>query len=551
MTSRRLTRRERIGSTAAAGTAVVAALGARDLLQRRHVVLRNYPIIGHARFAMEALRPEVQQYFIERDEDGKPFDRNTRSMIYQRAKGLGAEDAFGTEKDVTAAGYDHILHSVNPLEPMETPPRVRLGGPACTRPYDIALLNISSMSFGALSANAVLAMNYGAKHGGFVQETGEGGLTRYHLEHGADIIWEIGSGYYGCRTKDGHFDPTTFAEKAAAPEIKGVAVKLSQGAKPGIGGVLPADKITKEIAEARSVPPGEDCVSPAAHSAFSTPVELMQFVARLRELTGGKPIGLKLCVGDRREVLAMCKAMIETGIAPDWIMVDGSEGGTGAAPLEFEDNVGAPLTEGLVAVHNALVGAGLRDQVAIGCAGKISGGNDIVRRIALGADFCSSARAMMMATGCIQAQRCHTNTCPSGVATQNPRRSRAVVVSDKGPRVMRYQQATVRSAMRMVASMGLRSFGELGPGHVLRRIDPARVMTYAELYSWLDDGELLTGARDESWARDWDDCDAHHFRGAHPSSVPRRGYHRPSPAAESHPSPAPESRRGTSAETHP
>ncbi|WP_010539921.1 FMN-binding glutamate synthase family protein [Dietzia alimentaria] len=513
---------------AAAGAAAVAALGVRDFFQQRHSMLRNYPVIGHARFAMEALRPEIQQYFIERDDDGRPFDRTTRTMIYQRAKGISAEDAYGTEKDVTSAGYDHILHSINPLEPADVPPRVRLGGPDCTQPYDIALLNISSMSFGALSANAVVAMNYGARHGGFAQETGEGGLTKYHLEHGADIIWEFGSGYFGCRTSDGHFDPDTFAEKAARPEVKGIAVKLSQGAKPGVGGVLPASKVNAEIAAARDVPQGQDCVSPAAHSAFSTPVEMMEFVARLRSLSGGKPVGLKLCVGDRREVLAMCKGMLETGVTPDWIMVDGSEGGTGAAPVEFEDNVGTPLTEGLVIVHNALVGTGLRNRVAIGCAGKISGGNDIIRRIALGADFCSSARAMMMATGCIQAQRCNTNTCPSGVATQDPRRSRAVVVADKGPRVMRYQQATVRSAMRMLASMGLTSFGELGPEHVLRRIDPARVMTYEELYVWLDEGELLASAKDPSWARDWEDCDAHHFRGARPSSALRRGYRRPS-----------------------
>lgn len=525
MTRRHFSKREQFLSAATAGVAAVAALGVRDFLQSKHSILRNYPVIGHARYALEAMRPEIQQYFIERDDDGKPFDRNTRTMIYRRAKGISADDAYGTERNVTAAGYDHILHSVSPLEPMQSPPRVRLGGPDCKKPYDIAILNISSMSFGSLSGNAILAMNHGAKHGGFAQETGEGGLSKYHLEYGADVIWEFGSGYFGCRTKEGHFDPDIFPEKARRPEIKGVAVKLSQGAKPGIGGVLPASKITQEIAQARGVPLGQDCVSPAAHSAFSTPVELMQFVARLRDLSGGKPVGLKLCVGHRREVLAMCKAMRETGISPDWIMVDGSEGGTGAAPLEFEDHVGTPLTEGLVVVHNALVGAGLRDRVAIGCAGKISGGNDIVRRIALGADFCSSARAMMMATGCIQAQRCNTNTCPSGVATQDPRRSRAVVVSDKGPRVMRYQQATVQSAMRLLASMGLSSFDDLGPEHVLRRLDPARVVTYADLYAWLEEGELLTGAHDDSWAQDWNDCDAYHFRGAHPSSQPHRHHH--------------------------
>ena len=511
---------------AAVGAAAVATLGVRDLLKRKHSILRIYPIVGHARWLLESIRPEIQQYFIERDTDGRPFDRDTRTMIYQRAKGLGDADAYGTENDITSAGYDHILHAASPLEPMPAPPRVRLGGPDCTQPYDTALLNISSMSFGSLSANAVRAMNYGAKHGGLAQETGEGGLSKYHLEYGADIILEIGSGYFGCRTSDGDFDAQEFSEKAARPEVRGVLIKLSQGAKPGVGGVLPARKITPEIAEARDVPQGQDCVSPAAHPAFATPVEMMHFVARLRELSGGKPVGVKLCVGDRSEVLAICKGMLETGIAPDWISVDGAEGGTGAAPREYEDHVGTPLSDGLVIVHNALVGTGLREKVAIGCSGKIAGGNDIIRKIALGADFCNAARPMMMATGCIQAQRCHTNTCPSGVATQDPRRGRAVVVEDKGPRVMRYQQATVRSAMKLLASMGLRSFDELGPRHVLRRIDPARVMTYQDLYTWLDEGELLAGTGHPDWARDWDAADAHRFQGALPGHLRHRKHRR-------------------------
>lgn len=526
MSSPRTSRSRSKITVGAIGAAAVAALGARDLLQRKHSILRIYPIVGRARWAFEAIRPEIQQYFIERDTDGRPFDRDTRTMIYQRAKGLSAEDSYGTENDITSAGYDHILHATSPLEPMSTPPRVRLGGPDCTQPYDTAMLNISSMSFGALSGNAVMAMNYGAKHGGFAQETGEGGLSKYHLTYGADIIWEFGSGYFGCRTSDGDFDPEEFSEKASRTEVKGILVKLSQGAKPGIGGVLPASKITPEIAAARDVPQGQDCVSPAAHSAFTDPVQMMDFVARLRELSGGKPIGLKLCVGDRSEFLSMCKAMLKTGITPDWIAVDGAEGGTGAAPLEFEDHVGTPLNEGLVIVHNALVGTGLRDKVALGCSGKIAGGNDMIRKIALGADFCNAARPMMMATGCIQAQRCNTNTCPSGVATQDPRRSRAVVVEDKGPRVTRYQQATVRSAMELLASMGLESFADLGPHHVLRRIDPARVMTYEDLYIWLEDGELLRGTEHPDWARDWDIADAQRFHGARPSRRRRGTHHR-------------------------
>lgn len=516
----------------AIGTAAVAALGVRDLLQRRHSILRIYPVVGHARWAAEAIRPEIQQYFIESNTDGRPFDRDARTMIYRRAKGLGSDDAYGTQNDITSAGYDHILHASSPLEPMKSPPRVRLGGPDCTQPYDTSMLNISSMSFGSLSANAVMAMNYGAKEGGFAQETGEGGLSKYHLTYGADIIWEFGSGYFGCRTSEGRFDPDEYARKANKPEVKGTLIKLSQGAKPGVGGVLPAAKITPEIAAARDVAQGEDCVSPAAHTAFSTPVEMMHFIARLRELSGGKPVGFKLCVGDRAEVLSMCKAMLETGITPDWISVDGAEGGTGAAPLELEDHVGTPLSDGLVVIQNALVGTGLRERIAIGCSGKIAGGNDIIRRVALGADFCNAARPMMMATGCIQAQRCNTNTCPSGVATQDPRRSRAVVVEDKGPRVMRFQQETVRSALQLLASMGLQSFDDLGPDHVLRRIDPARVVTYGELYTWLDEGELLSGASDSVWARDWEIADAHRFLGARPSHQRHRTHRRHPNAAE-------------------
>ncbi len=501
------------GASTAAVTALggVAAVAVWDLVQRKHALLRNYPVIGHARYALEAIRPEIQQYFIERDYDGRPFDRDTRSMIYQRAKGLGSEKAFGTERDISQAGYEHLLHSVAPVERMSEPPRVRLGGPDCAQPFATAILNVSSMSFGALSANAVRAMNLGAATGHFTQETGEGGLTKYHLEHGADIIWEIGSGYFGCRTHHGHFDPDQFADKAATPEVKGILVKLSQGAKPGIGGVLPGPKVTEEIAAARGVPQGEDCISPAAHSAFSTPVELMEFVARLRHLSSGKPIGLKFCVGSPTEVLSMCKAMLETGISPDWITVDGAEGGTGAAPLEYEDHVGTPLTEGLVIVQNALVGAGLRDRMALGASGKVTGGSDIIRRAAAGADFTNAARAMMMATGCIQSLECNKNTCPVGVATQNPRRQRALVVSDKGPRVAAYQKATVESATKILASMGLRSFDELGPQHVIRRIDPSRVMSYEDLYDWLEDGELVNGTAHEVWARHWSRADASSF----------------------------------------
>ncbi|MCP3426886.1 FMN-binding glutamate synthase family protein [Rothia sp. AR01] len=498
-----------LGITGAAG---LLGLAARDRFQKKHTILRTFPVLGHARYAMEFIRPEIQQYFVENNYDGRPFDRDTRSMIYERAKGLDGEQAFGTERKVLRPGHDYLLHTMAPVETMQDEPRQRLGGPDCTQPYEVSLFNVSSMSFGALSANAVMAMNRGAALGGFSQETGEGGLSEYHLRHGGDLIWEFGSGYFGCRTREGRFNDEVFAEKAAKPQVKGILIKISQGAKPGIGGVLPGGKVTQEIADAREVPVGETCVSPAAHPEFSTPRELLGFVARVRRLAQGKPVGLKFCLGSRIEVLALCKAMRETGIAPDWITVDGSEGGTGAAPVEYEDAVGMPLTDGLITVTNALVGAGLRERIAIGVSGKVVGGADIVRRMALGADFANSARGMMMATGCIQAQRCNTNRCPSGVATQNPWLAHGVDVGDKSVRVRNYHVGTVRSAMRILASMGLRSFRDLGPEHVMHRIDSTSSASYKDLFDWLEVGSLLDGSAPGDWLRDWDRADPDSFQ---------------------------------------
>jgi glutamate synthase domain-containing protein 2 len=493
----------------AAVVMVVALIGVYDLLQRQHSLLRNYPVLGHLRFLLEAIRPEIQQYFVERNFDGRPFDRDVRSLIYQRAKGNAAEQSYGTERDLDYAGYEYLLHSVAPVDPAPEPFRVRIGGPDCTQPYNMALMNISSMSFGSLSGNALRALNNGARKGHFAHDTGEGGLTPYHLG-GADVIWQIGSGYFGTRNKDGSFDPKQFADKAAHHAVKGISIKLSQGAKPGFGGVLPGAKVSREIAAYRGVPVGETCVSPAAHSAFGTPRELMTFVAQLRELSGGKPVGLKLCVGSRVDVLAMCKAMLAEGISPDFITVDGAEGGTAAAPLEYEDHVGLPLTEGLIIVHNALVGTGLRERIRIGASGKVATGNDIVKRLIQGADYTNSARAMMMAIGCIQSQRCHTNHCPVGVATQDPRRARALDVADKGERVYRYQHATVDQAMRMMASMGVSDPSMLSPHMLHKRVSPSEEKSYAELYEWLTPAELLdhTPAR---WKFDWEHADPDSF----------------------------------------
>ncbi|MGA2014035.1 MAG: FMN-binding glutamate synthase family protein [Solirubrobacteraceae bacterium] len=489
---------------------VPAAVGVYDIAQRRHSILRNYPILGHARFALEAVRPELQQYFIERNYDGRPYDRDTRTSIYERAKGVKDEQAYGTERDVGEPGYEWLLQSIHSCDPPSEPPRVRIGGPDCSQPYEMALLNVSAMSFGALSGAALTALNQGAAKGGFAHDTGEGGLSRYHLQ-GGDIVWELGTGYFGARTRDGGFDASQFRDRASHDAIKCVSLKLSQGAKPGIGGVLPGAKVTAEIAGARSVPQGQTCVSPPGHKVFSTPCELIRFIAQMRELAGGKPAGFKLCVGTRHELLAICKAMLEEGTAPDFIIVDGAEGGTGAAPGEYEDHMGTPLTEGLMMVHNALVGCGLRDRVKLGASGKVATGSDIVKRLAQGADYTNAARAMMMAVGCIQSQRCHTNRCPVGVATQDPKRSRALDVVDKTERVYRYQRSVVAEAQRLIASMGLTSADQVGPHHLVRRVDHAGSRSYAELFQWLAPGQLLDEPP-ESWATDWARADPASFR---------------------------------------
>jgi glutamate synthase domain-containing protein 2 len=487
---------------AAAVLLVVAGVGWFDLLQRQHSVLRNYPVLGHLRFLLEGIRPELQQYFVERNYDGRPYDRDTRSLVYQRAKATESEAPFGTERDVYADGHEFFVHSMAPVPEPADPPVVRIGGPDCAQPYDMALLNVSAMSFGSLSANAILALSRGAALGGFAHDTGEGGLSEYHLRGGGDLVWEIGTGYFGCRTAEGGFDPDMFAAKAAQDAVKCVSIKLSQGAKPGLGGVLPGGKVTAEIAKVREVPPGETVVSPPYHRAFGTPRELVRFVARLRELAGGKPVGFKLCVGSRSQFLAVCKAMLAEGVTPDFIVVDGSEGGTGAAPLEFVDHIGMPLTEGLITVHNALVGTGLRNRVKIGASGKVATGSDVVKRLIQGADYTNAARAMMFAVGCIQAQRCHTNHCPVGVATQDPRRARALDVADKSVRVHQFQRGTVASAVRIMAAMGQSGPHGLRPTMLQRRMDPTTIRSYADLYDWLDTGELLADPP-EGWAQDW------------------------------------------------
>lgn len=467
------------------------ALGLRDLLQTRHAVLRNYPILGHVRYFFEMIRPEIRQYLLESDEEEVPFSRETRAIVYQRSKNVEDKRAFGTKKRVNDAGYQWITHSIRPKKIENTDFRVRVGGPDCSQPYDLSLYNISAMSFGALSANAILALSRGAKAGGFAHDTGEGGISRYHRQGGGDLIYEIGTGYFGCRDAQGNLDPQKFTEVVADPQVKMVEIKLSQGAKPGQGGVLPAAKISPEIAEARGVPMGQDCISPASHSAFSTPLEFVEFIAQLRSLAKGKPVGFKLCIGHRREFMCIVRAMLETGITADFIVIDGKEGGTGAAPLEFANHMGMPLVEGLTFAHNTLRGVGLRERIKLGASGKLVTSFDIARVLALGADWANSARGFMFAVGCIQAQACHTNHCPTGVATQDAGRQRALNVIDKGTRVANFHRNTLKALGDMAGAAGLSHPSQFLPHHFLMREKDRDMVTGEDVFPYMPEGFLL------------------------------------------------------------
>lgn len=469
----------------------VIAIGLHDYFQEKRSIPRNFPVIGHLRYLFEFIRPEIYQYFIESDTSGVPFDRDQRSLVYQRAKGERDTIPFGTKKDLYEPGYEWVNHSMVPVHHAPEDMRVIIGGEHCSRPYSASLLNISAMSFGSLSQNAILALSQGAKMGSFAHNTGEGGISRYHREGGGDLIWQIGTGYFGCRNADGTFCASLFREMATDDQIKMIELKLSQGAKPGHGGILPAAKLTKEIAEIRKVPLGRDVLSPPGHSAFSTPIELLQFLDKLRELSGGKPVGFKLCVGKRREFLAVCKAMVETGITPDYIAVDGGEGGTGAAPLEFSNHIGAPLFDGLIFVHNALMGFALRKKIKILASGKVTSGFGMVKRLALGADACYSARGMMLALGCIQALKCNSNECPVGVATQNPALMAGLVPRQKSVRVANFHRETVESLCEMLGAIGLAKPSDLRPWHIMSRISQTEVRHYGEIYSYLQEGDLL------------------------------------------------------------
>lgn len=494
--------------------AAVVALGVYDYRQRDWTITRNYPVAGRIRWMFYKLRPYLRAYIVEDDLTGTPYSFEARNLIHHRARGSTDTQPFGTERNLDADDYMWIGHSIAPEANPEQNPRVQVGGSQCTKPYSASVLNISAMSFGALSANAVRALNLGARQGGFYHDTGEGGLSDYHLENGGDLVWELGSGYFGARDKNGHFDPAAFGDKAQHEQVKMTEIKLSQGAKPGHGGLLPAAKVTAEIARIRGVPAHEDCLSPRGHSAFSTPIEMMEFAARMRELSGGKPVGLKLCIGQPHEPFAMVKAMLETGIRPDFIVVDGGEGGTGAAPVELSDWVGMPLLDGLVLMRNALVGSGLKDEVRLVASGKVYSGMGLATNLALGADWCNAARAFMLSIGCIQAQRCHLGTCPTGVTTQDLGRQRGLVPDVQGERAARFHKKTLEALADIVAAAGFKHPKDLQPHHIMHRVGPERALSMDRIHTFLPAGVLLDAPDDTIYADWWRAARADSFRPA-------------------------------------
>lgn len=493
------------------------AVGLYDMQQRAHSLRRNFPLVGRGRWLAEKLRPYIRQYLLESDTDGAPINRMFRSVVYQRAKRENETVPYGTRVDTYRLGYEWIGHSLAAIRVEEIDPdlRVTVGGPACRQPYSASVLNISAMSFGALSRNAILALNQGARQGGFYHNTGEGGLSPFHLEPGGDIVWQIGTAYFGCRNDQGDFCPDTFRDKACLPNVKMIEIKLSQGAKPGHGGILPADKNTPEIAAIRDVPPGTQVNSPPTHTAFDSPLGLIDFIDRLRALSDGKPVGFKLAIGRKSEFVAICKAMIERESYPDFITVDGGEGGTGAGPIEYSNSVGMPLREAVAFVDDCLTGFGLREHIRVIASGKILTGFHLVKNLALGADICNSARGMMLALGCVQSLTCNTNRCPTGVATQNPDLYRGLVVPDKATRVVQFHQGTVHATAELLSSTGLRHPSELNRTHIYRRVSPEAVRRYDQVFPYLRAGDLLSGRPSEDWQLVLDEALAESFQPQH------------------------------------
>lgn len=482
----------------------VLLLGIYDLVQTKHTIMSNFPVVGRMRWMAEWMRPKMYQYFVESDTDGAPYNRLSRNVIYRRAKKVNDTTPFGTQMNVYDVGYEWLNHSIAPLphDKVDHNPRVLVGGPDCKQPYSASIYNVSAMSFGSLSKNAIMALNGGAKIGGFAHNTGEGGLSPYHLQPGGDVFWQIGTGYFSCRNTDGTFNPEAFAERAVLPNVKMIEIKLSQGAKPGHGGILPAAKVNDEIAKIRLVEKGKDVMSPPYHTAFTNPIELCNFIKKLRDLSGGKPIGFKLCIGQKSQFIAICKAMLKTGIMPDFITVDGGEGGTGAAPLEFSNSVGMPLRDALAFVYDTLHGFAMKKHIKIIASGKVHTGFDLVKNFSLGADMCNAARAMMISLGCIQALECNTNTCPTGVATQDPKLYKGLNVDDKRVRVANFHHETVKAAVELMAAAGIKHPDNLHRSHIYRRVSANQIQTYAEMYPYLLKGSLLEAPFPAGWELD-------------------------------------------------
>ncbi|MEQ8557235.1 MAG: glutamate synthase-related protein [Henriciella sp.] len=505
---------------AAVIVAGLTLLGLYDLVQTHHTLWRNYPILARIRWIAEELRPFLRSYIVESETEGRPFNHEERTMVYRRAKNVSSVEPFGSQLDIDKPPYEWLSHSIVARHPQDTDPRVTVGAPGTAKPYSASVLNISAMSFGSLGSHAIEALNRGAAMGGFYHDTGEGGVSKYHRAGGGDLVWELGSGYFGCRAQDGSFDPDRFRDVAANDQIKMIEIKLSQGAKPGHGGVLPGTKVTPEIAEARGIPVGQTCFSPPAHTAFSTPNGLMEWVAQLRELSGGKPVGMKLCVGNRWEVLAICKAILGTGIKPDFIVVDGAEGGTGAAPAEFMDHIGAPLRQGLILVRNALVGCGLKDDIRIAASGKQLSAFSMAASMALGADWINTARGFMFSLGCIQSLNCHNNLCPTGIATTDKSRQRGLVIPDKAARVYNFQRNTVRALMEVVGAAGCDHPGELTPRHIMHRVTEDIAEPGHHAYKLLKPGALLQEPSDTVLSREWALAQADSFERAEEGTGP-------------------------------
>ncbi|MFX0546106.1 FMN-binding glutamate synthase family protein [Roseovarius sp. S1116L3] len=495
-------------------TVPVVVLGVYDRFQKTWTITRNFPVAGRVRWLFYKLRPYLRAYIVEDDLSGTPYSFDARNLVHARARGETDTHPFGTERQTDAEDYHWLMHSMAPENDPDTAPRVHVGHDQTSKPYSASILNVSAMSFGSLSANAIRALNIGAAKGGYYHDTGEGGVSDHHTAHGGDLVWELGSGYFGARGKDGNFDPEMFRDTATRDQVKMTEIKLSQGAKPGHGGMLPGGKVTAEIARVRGIEQGKDCISPRAHKAFSTPIEMLEFAAQMRELSGGKPVGIKLCIGQPYEVFAMMKAILETGIKPEFIVVDGGEGGTGAAPLELSDWVGTPLNEGLILMRNALVGCGLKNDIKLVAGGKIYSGMGLARNIALGADWCNAARAFMLSVGCIQSQRCHMDTCPTGVATQNAARQRGLIPEVQGVRSARFHHKTVAALVDMVAAAGLKHPCELQPHHMMHRTGPQAALPMDLIHSFLPEGILIDAPEDTLYSEWWAAAQAGSFRPA-------------------------------------